>query len=146
MKTQGWISIAGLLIVAVLTWTAPAVAFGQTPEETPGADLFVMPREAVLRDKPKANARIVGRLPAGTLLKLVATGERFLQVDVPVPPEPGGAATGYVAREVTAAFPEGADGTRDLVDLAEHIGVSADEAVETAQKLAAAGLLRIVDG
>jgi hypothetical protein len=137
MKTQGWISITGLLIVAVLTWAAPGIAIGQTPEETPGADLFVMPREAVLRDKPKASARIVGRLPAGTLLKLVATGERFLQVDVPVPPEPGGAATGYVAREVTAAFPEGADGTRDLVTVGRTFART-----ETYRRLAAALLLR----
>ena len=34
-----------------------------------------------------------------------------------------------------------ADGTRDLIDLADFIGISADEAVETAEKLASAGLL-----
>jgi aminopeptidase-like protein len=52
---------------------------------------------------------------------------------------------GFLVRSMTNMLAY-ADGTRDLVDLAEHIGVSADEAVETAQKLAAAGLLRIVDG
>ena len=52
---------------------------------------------------------------------------------------------GFAVRAMTnvLAF---ADGTRDLIDLADHIDISADEAVETAQKLASAGLLRIVDG
>lgn len=141
MRTQGWIPIAGLLIVAALTWTLPAVATGEAPdEECPGADLFVMPREAVLRDKPKANARVVGRLPAGTRLKLVASGERFLQVDVPSPPEPGGAATGYVAREVTAVFADGADGTRDLVTVGRTFART-----DTYRRLAAAFLLRASD-
>jgi aminopeptidase-like protein len=52
---------------------------------------------------------------------------------------------GFAVRAMTNVLAY-ADGTRDLVDLAEHIDISADEAVETAQKLAAAGLLRIVDG
>jgi len=37
-----------------------------------------------------------------------------------------------------------ADGTRDLVDIATHIGVSAEEAVEIAGRLAEAGLLEVV--
>jgi aminopeptidase-like protein len=52
---------------------------------------------------------------------------------------------GFAVRSMTNVLAY-ADGTRDLIDLADHIGLSADEAVETAQKLAAAGLLRIVDG
>jgi len=51
---------------------------------------------------------------------------------------------GFAVRSMTNLLAY-ADGTRDLVDIAGHIDVSADEAVETAQKLAAAGLLRIVD-
>jgi aminopeptidase-like protein len=39
-----------------------------------------------------------------------------------------------------------ADGTRDLIDLASFVGLSADEAIETAEKLAAAGLLETVNG
>jgi aminopeptidase-like protein len=39
-----------------------------------------------------------------------------------------------------------ADGTRDLIDLASLVGLSADEAIETAEKLAGAGLLEIVNG
>jgi aminopeptidase-like protein len=37
-----------------------------------------------------------------------------------------------------------ADGTRDLVDIATHIGISAEEAVEIAERLRDAGLLEIV--
>ena len=39
-----------------------------------------------------------------------------------------------------------ADGARDLVDIAAHIGVSAEVVVEIAEKLAAAGLLESTDG
>lgn len=39
-----------------------------------------------------------------------------------------------------------ADGARDLVDIAAHIGVSAEVVVEIAEKLAAAGLLESSDG
>jgi len=51
---------------------------------------------------------------------------------------------GFAVRSMTNLLAY-ADGRRDLVDIAGHIDVSADEAVETAQKLAAAGLLRIAD-
>ncbi len=52
---------------------------------------------------------------------------------------------GYAVRAMTNILAY-ADGTRDLIDIAEYIGVSPEEAVETAEKLAAAGLLSIVDG
>ncbi|MDO8502328.1 MAG: DUF4910 domain-containing protein [Gemmatimonadaceae bacterium] len=51
---------------------------------------------------------------------------------------------GYAVRAMTNVLAY-ADGTRDLVDLAEYIGVGADEAVETAEKLAEVGLLAVVD-
>jgi len=138
MKTHGSIPVAGLLLISVLTFTAPTVAAGQAPaEDSPGADLFVMPREAVLREKPKGSARVVGTLPAGTRLKLVAAGERYLQVEVPNPPQPGGPAAGYVAREVTAVFAEGAEGTRDLVTVGRTLART-----HTYRRLAAAFLLR----
>ena len=38
-----------------------------------------------------------------------------------------------------------ADGTRDLIAVATHIGVSAEEVVEIAERLSEAGLLEIVD-
>lgn len=52
---------------------------------------------------------------------------------------------GYAVRAMTNMLSY-SDGTRDLIDLAEHIGVSAEEALETAGKLHAAGLLAIADG
>ena len=47
---------------------------------------------------------------------------------------------GYSVRAMTNLLAY-ADGTRDLVDIAEYIGIGADEAIETAEKLASAGLL-----
>jgi aminopeptidase-like protein len=38
------------------------------------------------------------------------------------------------------------DGTRDLIDLASHVGLGPEEVVETAEKLASAGLLEAIDG
>jgi aminopeptidase-like protein len=52
---------------------------------------------------------------------------------------------GYAVRDMTNVLAY-ADGTRDLIDLADHIGISADEAVENATKLVSAGLLKAVDG
>ena len=52
---------------------------------------------------------------------------------------------GYAVRAMTNVLAY-SDGTRDLVDLAELIGISADEAIETSHKLAQAGLLTVVDG
>jgi aminopeptidase-like protein len=51
---------------------------------------------------------------------------------------------GYAVRAMTNLLAY-SDGTRDLVDVADFIGISAEEAIETAQKLAAAGLLTTVD-
>ncbi len=52
---------------------------------------------------------------------------------------------GYAVRAMTNILAY-ADGTRDLVEIAGFIGVSADEAIETAEKLVSAGLLTAVDG
>jgi aminopeptidase-like protein len=52
---------------------------------------------------------------------------------------------GYAVRAMTNVLAY-SDGTRDLVNLASFIGISADEAIETADKLVSAGLLRVVDG
>jgi len=48
---------------------------------------------------------------------------------------------GYSVRAMTNVLAY-ADGTRDLVELADRIGISADEAIEITQKLVAAGLLK----
>jgi aminopeptidase-like protein len=47
---------------------------------------------------------------------------------------------GYSVRSMTNVLAY-ADGTRDLVDLAETIGITADEAIEISEKLVAAGLI-----
>ena len=52
---------------------------------------------------------------------------------------------GYSVRAMTNILAY-SDGTRDLVDLASFIGISAEEAIETADKLVKAGLLEAVDG
>lgn len=52
--------------------------------------------------------------------------------------------SGYAQRSVTN-FIAYADGTRDLIDLADSIGMSAEEAGETAARLVAAGLVEEVD-
>jgi hypothetical protein len=139
MRTDAWIPISASLLALLLSLGGafPAVA---DEGELPGADLFVMPREAVLREKPKSNARALGVLPAGTRLKLVAGGERYLQVDVPNPPQAGGPASGYVAREVTAVFPEGAEGTRDLVTVGRTFART-----DTYRRLGAAFLVRAAE-
>jgi hypothetical protein len=138
MKTNGWIPVSASLLTAILS-LAPASAVVADEPEPPGADLFVMPREAVVREKPRSNARTLGVLPAGTRLKLVTAGERYLQIDVPNPPT-GAPAAGYVAREVTAVFPDGAEGTRDLVTVGRTFART-----ETYRRLAAAFLLRATE-
>ena len=60
-------------------------------------------------------------------------------------PTLGTRGAGYAVRSMTNVLSY-SDGTRDLIDLAEFIGISADEAIDTSQKLSAAGLLKIVDG
>jgi len=60
-------------------------------------------------------------------------------------PTLGTRGSGYAVRTTTNILAY-ADGTRDLVDLATHIGISADEAVETAEHLASVGLLAPLDG
>jgi hypothetical protein len=77
--------------------------------EPPGSDVFITPREALLREKPLADGRILGKIPAGTRLKLLDGGDIFLKVELP------GAATGFVAREVAVVFPPEAEATCDLV-------------------------------
>jgi len=51
---------------------------------------------------------------------------------------------GYAVRDMTNILSY-ADGTRDLVDIADLVGLSPEEAVETAGRLVSAGLLEAVD-
>lgn len=133
------------VLATVFTRAAPAdgqiLPFDSSLDEAPGADVFVMPREAVLREKPDPNGRVVATLPAGTRLALLVPGDRWLQVSVPVEERGGlpaaGATAGYIAREVTAAFAPGEEGTRELVLLGKALGRT-----DTYRRLAVAFLLR----
>ena len=58
-----------------------AQAFGE-PQEPPGSDVFATPREALLREKPSPNARVVSKLPQGAHLQLEQARERYLRVEV----------------------------------------------------------------
>jgi SH3 domain-containing protein len=99
---------------------ATAALAGRAETQPPGSDVFVTPREALLREKPSLQARIVGKLTAGTRLTLTQSGGAFLKVELPViadkaPANPAGRATGWVSREVVAVFGPGPDATQDLV-------------------------------
>jgi len=87
--------------------TAALVPAGR--KEPPGSDVFVTPREALLREKPLRDAKILGKLPSGTRLKLIESGDRFLRVELP------GAGSGFLAREVAVIFPLEPESTCDLV-------------------------------
>src|SRR5262249_15375888 len=77
--------------------------------EPPGSDVFVTPREALLREKPSPEGRILGKLSAGTRLTLVESGDTYLKV------EASGVPAGFLAREVAVVFPPDGDATCDLV-------------------------------
>ena len=124
------------LVFFSLLLRAGRLAAQATPEEKPGADLFVMPREALIREKPALNGRILARLPAGTRLRLLQGGERFLQAEVVTAAQPGIPA-GFIAREVTSVFPAGLEATRDLVTIGRTLARS-----ETYRRLAVAFLWR----
>ena len=95
-----------------------ALAFGETSAEPAGSDVFVTPREAVLREKPSPGARIVGKLPQGTRLKLVAAREKYLKVESPTAAAP----PVWVAREVTVVFAPGEAATQDMVVVGRSFG------------------------
>ncbi|HEX7253540.1 MAG TPA: SH3 domain-containing protein [Thermoanaerobaculia bacterium] len=87
-------------------------------KEPPGSDVFVTPREALLREKPLRNGRILGKLPSGTRLKLLESGDLFLRVEVP------GAGSGFLAREVAVIFPPEPESTCDLVVVGRTFGAN----------------------
>jgi hypothetical protein len=77
--------------------------------EPPGSDVFVTPREALLREKPSPEGRVLGKLSAGTHLTLVESGDVYLKV------EASGVPAGFLAREVAVVFPPDRDATCDLI-------------------------------
>ena len=77
-------------------------------------DVFVMPREAVLRERPSAKARIVGTVRGGERLRETAIAGGFLRVVRTGAEVEGEAAEGFVARDVVSVFPAGPRGTAEL--------------------------------
>jgi hypothetical protein len=97
----------------------------------PGCDVFTTPREALLREKPSASARILSRLPQGTRLTLSEAGEQFLRV------EAAGLPPGWVSRGVVIVFRPDAASTKDLAAVGRTFAAN-----EGNRKLAAALLER----
>src|SRR5262249_30203428 len=123
-----------LAILISLGFALPcAQAFGDSPAEPPGTDVFVAPREAVLREKPLPSARIVGKLPQGTSLRLLDARDRYVRVESPTPASP----PAWIAREVTVLFAPGDTATRDMVAVGRSLGRS-----DANRRLAACVLLR----
>jgi hypothetical protein len=134
-----------VLVLSVSLAVACSVALGAEAQPA-GTDVFVTPREALLREKPSLAAGVVAKLPAGTRASLLEAGDHFLRVEITTlgadasgsPGKgQGGRAAGYLAREVAALFAAGPEGTRDLVTVGRILGQS-----ETYRRLATALLLR----
>lgn len=99
--------------------------------EPPGCDVFTTPREALLREKPSASARILSRLPQGTRLTLSEVGEQFLRVQA------AGLPRGWVSRGVVIVFRPDAASTKDLAAVGKTFAAN-----DGNRKLAAALLER----
>ena len=108
-----------------------AVAHGEVPMEPAGSDVFVTPREALLREKASPRGRILAKLPQGTRLKLLDARDRYLKVEAPGPSE------GWIAREVTVVFVPGEAATQDMVVVGRSFGKT-----DANRRLAACILLR----
>jgi hypothetical protein len=109
-----------------------AVAHGEESRpEQPDSDVFVTPREALLRERPSLRGNIVGKLPQGTRLKLVGARDRYLKVEVP------GRSQAWIAREVTVVFAPDEEGTQDMVVVGRSFGKT-----DANRRLAASILLR----
>ena len=102
---------------------ACSVALG---EEVPGSDVFSSPREALLREKPSPQGRIVGRLPQGSRLTLVEARPAYLRVN-----------GGWISREVVVVFAPDAGGIRELLTVGRALAKTLAQ-----RRLAAALLLR----
>ncbi len=98
--------IALLLSAGIAVACSFAVA---AVNEPPGSDVFATPREALLRDKPAAGARVAARLTQGTRLTLLEAREQFLKVQAPGLPD------GWIAREVAVVFAPDAVSTTDMI-------------------------------
>ncbi|MEO8190561.1 MAG: hypothetical protein ABI682_09465 [Acidobacteriota bacterium] len=97
---------------------APSLIFARA--EPSGSDVFVMVREAILRDRPSRESRMTGRLPGGSRLKLIDARGTYLKVEVVAGDRPAGdgkksAAPGFVSRDVVSIFPPDPAGLTDLI-------------------------------
>lgn len=114
------------LLLSLGIAVACAVALGEDGLEPPGSDVFTSPREALLREKPSAQGRIVNRLPQGSRLTLTEARASYLKVT-----------GGWIAREVVVVFAPDAAATRELVTVGRALAKT-----DAQRRLAAALLLR----
>lgn len=134
MKEIARIFVPRILIavaLSVLISVACSVALGETPGEAPGSDVFTTPREALLREKPSLQTKIVAKLPQGSRLTLIEARGAFLRVEAPGQPPV------WIARDVVVIFPPDARAARDLVMIGRSFGRN-----DTNRRLAAALLQR----
>ncbi len=121
------------LLIALILSLGIAGACGYAAAETRGApagsDVFTTPREALLRERPSREAKILARVPQATRLTLLETRDRFLKV------EGKGLPAGWISGQLVVIFPQSPDATRELVVVGRAF------ANNETQRLLAAGLL-----
>lgn len=113
--------------------------------EPAGSDVFVMAREAIMRDRPSKESRMIGKLPGGARLKLLDAGETWDRIEVVTCERPAGdskdakriSSLGFVSRDVVATFSHDAAGLSDLIAAGRVLSQS-----EAHRRFAAAFLLR----
>ncbi|MEP6994401.1 MAG: hypothetical protein ABI968_07770 [Acidobacteriota bacterium] len=131
-KNRCFASILSLAAGLIAPGVAPAAVAPFDPAATPaGSELFAMPRQALLFDRPNAGGKVVAKLESGTHLRLLQAGSIFFKVEVvgqatPSPrvagpsrgsAENAGVATGYIAADAAAVFVPGAEGVAAMVSL-----------------------------
>ena len=126
-----WISLFVLLAAAILG--GEPIPPSPTPTPTPQmgvfevTDVFVMPREAVLRERPSAGARIVEVVAGGDRLRETAIAGAFLRVEREAAADGGGdsESSGFLARDSASVFPPGPRGTADLAAAGSALAATA---------------------
>jgi hypothetical protein len=93
-----------------------ALAFGETSLEPEGSDVFITPREALLREKPSPNGRVLEKLSQGARLTLLVPRDRYLKV------KDASGCEGWIAREVAVLFSPTDPATRDMVVVGRSFG------------------------
>jgi hypothetical protein len=106
------ILVPRILIALILSMGiagACTYAAAETGSTASGSDAFTTPREALLREKPSRDSKVVAKLPQGTRLSVVESREKYLRV------EGKGLPPAWIAREVVVVFGRDAEATRELV-------------------------------